>query len=202
MISIDMLNDVEIKLKNNNKILFYRDSLVLQELLKLIRLQNHRTLVLWAFMTVEKIVDKLKIKFPNEKRIDNAIELCKQWAQGEVKMPVAKKAILEVHQIAKEIDDAVDIALIHAIGQGCAVVHVETHAVGIVVYELSAIVIKFGIKNCAELIDEKLSQYISDLKLCIKKAKEPNLKWSNFLLDDTKANKEMLLYNKLLLKEG
>lgn len=38
--------DVEVKLKKKNKILFTRESACLQELLKEIRLQKHRTLVL------------------------------------------------------------------------------------------------------------------------------------------------------------
>lgn len=41
--------DVMIKLKKRNKILFDRNSPSLQKLLELIRVQNHRTLVLWAF---------------------------------------------------------------------------------------------------------------------------------------------------------
>ena len=38
-------------------------------------------------------------------------------------MPVAKKAILECHAMAKELTDIADIALCHAIGQACSVVH-------------------------------------------------------------------------------
>ena len=43
-----MFSDVEIKLKKRNKMLFSRDSQCLQELIKLIQIQNHRTLVMWA----------------------------------------------------------------------------------------------------------------------------------------------------------
>jgi len=45
-----MFSDVEIKLKKRNKVLFSRDSKCLQDLVKLIQLQNHRILVMWAWI--------------------------------------------------------------------------------------------------------------------------------------------------------
>jgi hypothetical protein len=125
-----------------------------------------------------------------------AIDLCKNWAQGDVLMPIAKKALLEVHQIAKEINDPVDIALYHAIGQGCAVVHVETHAIGIAVYELTALVRKYGIYNFAEGVQNKINQYIEDLYACEEEIESTEYKWANFLLKETTPNKEQQLYDK------
>lgn len=191
---LNYMSDVIKKYKTKNQILFSRDSLYLQELLELIRLQSHRTLILWSFMCIEDIIGELKEKYPNEERPANALKLCKAWSRGEVKMQVAKKALLEVHSIAKEIDDPVDIALFHAIGQGCAVVHVETHAIGLPIYELTAIVRKYGINNCEDAIKDKINLYIKNLKICEKEIKNNNLKWADFLQNDNIPNKEMMLF--------
>lgn len=191
------ISDVKEKYKKKNKILFSRQSTCLQELLELIRIQKHRTIVMWAFLCIDEIAKELHLKYPNEKRIDKSINLSKSWAKGEIKMPIAKKAILEVHSMAKEIENEYDIALLHAIGQGCSAVHVETHAIGIALYELTAIVLKYGIDNCEDKIENKINEYIKNLKKCEKEINNPNLKWAKFLLNDNVINKEMqLLKNK------
>ena len=33
------------------------------------------------------------------------LELCEAWASGKIKMPIAKRAFLDSHAVAKEIDD-------------------------------------------------------------------------------------------------
>lgn len=191
------LEDVKEKYKKKNKILFSRESVCLQNLLELLRLQKHKTIVFWSFLCIDEIAKELLVKYPNEKRVLTAIELCKFWSRGEVKMPIAKKALLAVHSIAKEIDNAHDIALFHAIGQGCASVHVETHAIGIVFYELTAIVLQYGINNCENAIISKINFYIESLKRCENTIDSINLKWADFLLKDNVSNKEMVLFSQI-----
>lgn len=194
------LSDVKEKMSKKNKILFSRDSSCLQELLQLLRKQNHRTIVLWAFECVKEPVQLLKERYPDEKRPQNVVDLCKEWAKGKIKMPIAKKAILEVHALAKELDNPVDIALCHAVGQGCSAVHVETHAIGLVFYELTALVREYGFDDCEKIIEEKINGYIYCLKQCEKKINDESLIWASFLLKD-KENKEKLLYEKGLSKD-
>lgn len=176
--------------------MFSRSSIVLKDLLEVIRTEKHRTIVLWAFKCIEKIKECLPSEIRNDARIYNAINLCKSWSRGEIKMPIAKKALLQVHQMAKETDDKYIIALLHAIGQGCAVVHVETHAIGIAIYELTSLVVKHGIDNCEDVIKDKVANYIELLKLCEEEVIDPNLKWADFLLKDDVINKELKLYEK------
>lgn len=176
----DCLENVKIKLLKQNQILFSRESVCLQELLELIRKQKHRTLVMWAFTCVEE-----------------PFKIMKEWAKGNVKMPIAKKALLQVHAIAKEIKSPVHIALCHAIGQACATVHVETHAIGLPIYELSAIVKQYGINNCKDQIENKLKYYIETLNYCEENIDDSKNNWAYFLLDDSKPNKEKLLLEKL-----
>ena len=83
--------DVKEKMRKKNKILFSRESPCLQELLALLRQQNHRTIVLWAFECVNDPVKLLKERYPDEERPQKAVDLCKEWAKGNIKMPIAKK---------------------------------------------------------------------------------------------------------------
>ncbi|MGV8906991.1 MAG: putative immunity protein [Acetobacterium sp.] len=193
---MDIRTSIETKYKKGNKILFSRDSECLQELIHLIELQKHRTLVMWAFDCVQIPLAVFEEKYPNEYRPRKALELCKDWAKGIIKMAIAKRAILEAHAVANEIDDKEYVALVHAIGQGVSTVHVETHALGLVFYELSAIVFNVGLENCNAVISKKISYYYERLLYWQESIDKLNVKWADFLLDDTRPNKEKLLNQK------
>ncbi len=193
--------DVEIKLKKRNKLLFSRDSQCLHELIKLIQLQNHRTIVMWALDCAKLSLQQFEAKYPKEKRPRNCLELCEAWARGEIKMPMAKHAILDSHAVAKEIDDNEYGALCHAIGHAGATVHVETHALGLPIYELTAIVLKYGQYNFHKPVSEKIDYYYNRMLYWQENTDKLGLDWANFLLDDTKPNKEKLLSEKQKLKQ-
>ncbi|HHX24789.1 MAG TPA: hypothetical protein GX723_12410, partial [Thermoanaerobacterales bacterium] len=63
-----MFSDVEIKYKKRNKMLFSRDSQCLQELIELIQVQNHRTLVMWALDCARQPLEQFEIKYHDERR--------------------------------------------------------------------------------------------------------------------------------------
>lgn len=196
-----MFSDVEIKLKKRNKILFTRDSQCLQELIKLIQLQNHRTLVMWALDCAKLPLEQFEAKYPDETRPRKCLELCEAWARGKIKMPIAKQAILDSHVVAKKIDDSEYGAYCHAIGHAGATVHVETHALGLPIYELTAIVLKHGKDNFSKPINEKINYYYRCLLYWQENAGNFGLDWANFLLDDTRPNKERLLSEKRKLNQ-
>jgi hypothetical protein len=191
-----MFSDVEIKLKKRNKILFSRDSQCLQELIKLIQLQSHRTLVMWALDCAKLPLEQFETKYLDERRPRTCLELCEAWARGKIKMPMAKQAILDSHAVAKEIDDSEYGALCHAVGHAGATVHVETHALGLPMYELTAIVLKHGKDNFQKPISEKLNYYYNRLLYWQENTDKLGLDWADFLLDDTSPNKESLLSEK------
>lgn len=191
------MKQVADKLKRQNQILFSRDSACLQELLELIRQQPHRVLVDWAFTCVERPLEILEAHLPREDRPRTAVETCRRWAAGEVKMPQAKRALLQAHQAAKGLDSPEDIALCHAVGQACAVVHVETHAIGLPIYELTAIVRGAGFPDCRKPVERRIGEYAACLQRCRAEAPNPERKWAAFLLDDSRPNKELLLARKL-----
>lgn len=191
-----LFSDVENKIKRRNKILFSRDSECLQDLIKLIDLQSHRTIVMWAFDCAEMPLEQFEAKYPNEHRPRICLELCEDWARGKIKMPVAKRAILDSHAVAKEINDMEYGALCHAIGHAGATVHVETHALGLAFYELTAIVLKYGKDNFTEPVIDKINYYYNRLLYWQENTDKLNLDWAAFLLDDSRPNKEKLLNQK------
>ena len=188
-----MYFDVEAKLKKKNKILFTRDSQCLQDLMKLIQLQNHRTLVMWALDCAKVTLKQFEAKYFDELRPRICLELSEDWARGKIKMSAVKKAILDSHAAAKDIDDSEYGCLCHAIGHAGATVHVETHAVGLPSYELTAIVLRHGKENYQKPVREKINYYYSRLLYWKENTDKLNLDWADFLLDDTRPNKEMLL---------
>lgn len=107
-------------------------------------------------------------------------------------MPAAKRAILDAHAVAKEIDDSVYGALCHAIGHACATVHVETHALGLPLYELTAIVFKLGKDGYQKQVQEKINYYLQNLIYWQENIDKLDIKWASFLTNDNRPNKEKL----------
>ena len=191
-----MYSDVEEKLKRKNKLLFSRDSYCLQELIELIQLQTHRTLVMWALDCAKIPLGQIEAKYPHEPRPRTCLERCEDWARGKIKMPAAKKAILAAHTAAKEIEEIEYGTLCQAIGHAGATVHVETHAIGLPIYELTSIVHKYGRDDFRVPVSEKINDYYKRLLYWQENTDKLGLEWAGFLLDDTKPNKEKLLREK------
>jgi hypothetical protein len=193
---IDCKTSIQAKYKRGNQILFSRDSECLLELIALIQMQKHRTLVMWALDCAQEPLALFEMNYPNETRPRRALELCEAWAKGVIKMSEAKKAILDAHAVAKEIDDQECIALVHAIGHAGATVHVETHALGLVFYELTAIVLRVGLDQCDLAVGNRISTYVDRLLYWQTNIDRLDVSWAAFLLDDTRPNKEKILNGK------
>lgn len=192
----DLFSDVEVKIKKKNRVLFSRESACLQELLRLIEVQKHRTLVLWALDCAKIPLEKLAEHCPSESRPRTALEICRSWARGDVKMPIARKAILDSHAAAKDMDNPADAALCHAIGHAGATVHVETHAIGLPFYELTALVMESGYHNYQKAVIEKIKFYQQRLVFWQENIDKTDFNWAKFLLDDSPPNKERQLREK------
>ncbi len=189
-----MFSDVESKLKKKNKILFTRDSESLQELRILITKQKHRTLVMWALDCATVPLAQFERVYPQELRPRKALELAEAWARGKIKMPAAKRAILDAHAAAKEIDDVVCAALCHAIGHAAATVHVETHALGLPFYELTALVLNYGKENYQQPVRDRINEYVQRLLYWQENIEQVDLEWAGFLQENNRPNKEYLLW--------
>lgn len=156
---------------------------------------------MWALDCAKLPLSQFESKYHGECRPRICLEFCESWARGKIKMPMAKRAILDSHAVAKEINDDEYGALCHAIGHAGATVHVETHAIGLPIYELTALVLKYGKDNFQKPVSEKITCYIDRLLYWQESTDKLKLDWANFLLDDTKPNKERLLFEKRKLEQ-
>lgn len=110
-------------------------------------------------------------------------------------MPEAKKAILEAHNAATDTKafPAIEAAA-RAIAHAAASVHVETHAIGLIIYGLTALVY-----NGEESIIEQYLDYFYDRLLHYQNHYVSNdNNWAAFILKD-KPNKEALLIKKPIM---
>ena len=173
--------EVKAKAKRKNQILFSKDSLLLTYLCQLIAQANRRALILWALELAEETARELAEKYPEDHRPLDAIAASRAWAFGEIKMPIAKQAILNCHAMAKELADPADIARCHAVGQACSVVHTVGHALGYPMYELSAIVLELGLDDCKDTVEQRVMYYKQRLRYWVEYEKNCQQNWAGFL---------------------
>lgn len=160
---MDWVEEVSQKLSRKNQILFSKDSPLLRELALLLREQDRRAVVLWAFELAEEAVKKLEASYPAERAPRSALEASRLWAAGQIRMPAAKREILRCHAAAQEIPSPADAALFHAAAQACSTVHTASHALGFPLYELTSIVRSCGIAQCRTPVEARSREYIEKL---------------------------------------
>ena len=175
------LAEVKAKAKRHNQILFSKESALLDDLRHLIDQANRRALILWALEVAEESARVLAEKYPEDHRPREAIGASRAWTAGEIKMPIAKRAILNCHAMAKELGSSADIARCHAVGQACSVVHTTRHALGYPIYELTAIVLELGLDDCRELIEHRVRYYEQRLHDWAEHEKSCCQDWASFL---------------------
>ena len=179
--SMEWFEDVRSRAKRKNKVLFLPGDRLLDELSALAERADRRALVVWALDLAAEAAPRLKELLPDEKRPAEALDLAWLWARGKVKMPIAKRAILACHAVAKEDIGPEAAALCHAVGQACAVVHARGHALGFAVYELSAIARRDGVENCAAAVQERVREYMARLLQAQEAAPGAPGPWAKFL---------------------
>lgn len=157
---MDWMDEVSVRLKKKNQILFTKNSEYMQDLALLFETQSHKVLVLWAFDFAAESIARLEEKYPEERRPREAMEAAKAWAFGNIKMPLAQRKILDCHRFAREIDHKEDIAICHSIGQACAAVHTGGHTIGYPIYDLTAIIYRYGIENCKNAVEQRKQEYM------------------------------------------
>ena len=184
------MEDVRHLYRRGRRLLFTRESACLQPLLASFRRESRRTLTLWALACAEEPVRLLAARYPEDARPAQALHWSTLWAQGRVKMPLARKAILQVHAMAREVRTPADEALCHAVGQACSAVHAEDHAIGLALYELTAIVRELGPDSCGAAVEARLAAYTACLARSRQAASEPGRPWAPFLLEDRGPNRE------------
>ncbi|MCB6900447.1 hypothetical protein LI036_10025 [bacterium 210917-DFI.7.65] len=99
-----------------------------------------------------------------------------------MKMPLAQRAILDCHALAKEISDRADQAVCHAVGQACAVVHTAGHAMGYPLYDLTSILFRLGMEDGVKAVEARKQEYIDRLLYWGAHVGEYQGTWADFML--------------------
>lgn len=180
------------------KLLVTRESPCIQPIRELIEKQKHRTLVLWAIDCCKHILPIFEEKHSQDNRPREAVEAAKAWAHGTIKMPVAKKAAHAAHNAATEVAevDPAACAAARAMGHVVGAVHVETHAIGVIMYGITAFVYAAEQKDADDVIAKECDWFYERLLYWEAHIDKIESTWAPFLLKDDVPNKEMLLRQK------
>ncbi len=173
------LSDAYSRQRQGNSILFTADSPCLSSLRALLETSDRRTVALWGLERAGRTAEELARRHPDDPRPSTAVEKSRRWCRGEIKMPEAKKVILDVHAMAREMDSPADAALCHAVGQGCSCVHTPRHGLGLPVYELTAVFLEGGAGRVGQ-VAWKATSYLVDLKR-IRELDKEDMCWAPFL---------------------
>ncbi len=105
----------------------------IQPLMKFIETQSKSTLAHWAVDYVERVILPLWNKYyPYDQRPQNALNAAREWLSGAIKLPPAKKVILDCHAAAREADgNSVAQTAARAIGQCASTIHSARHCIGL-----------------------------------------------------------------------
>ena len=172
-------DDALARLERGDAILFRKDSPCLAQLAGRLLSADRRTVVLWGLECAGRVADRLGVMFPEDGRPAEAVRTCTLWSEGAVRMPEARRAILAVHGMARDVGDPIAAALCHAVGQGCSCVHTPGHAMGLPVYELTAILLEGG-DGWEARAEDAIDGYLKVLDGCDIRVSEPR-EWAGFL---------------------
>lgn len=179
---MNWIDEVRQKIKRKNQILFSKDSVYLQDFIRLLESMNHRVTILWAFDFAAESVRRFEERYPKERRPREAAAAAREWAAGKIKMRPAQRKILDCHAAAKDLFDREGAAICHSIGQACAVVHTAGHAIGYPIYDLTALIYHYGIDNCVSVVEDRKQEYIDRLLYWENRLQDCKGEWAEFLL--------------------
>ena len=173
--------EMEQRKQKKNQILFAKTDLCLFPLWQKLEQANRRTVVAWALACLEEPVEQLSRRYPTHPQPREALETARLWAMGKVKMSSSRPAILAVHAMAKQLSDPGDAALCHGVGQGCSTVHTPQHAMGLPIYELTALVHHTPPDQLAARLERKIQAYHETLDHCLALGEDALPCWASFL---------------------
>ena len=149
-------------LRRGNALLFEKKSLLLAPLAAELEGCGRRRTAFWALDLAEEIAGELKARMPEEGCPAAAVAASRAWAAGALRMPAVRPLILACHAAARETDRE-NAALCHAVAQGCSTVHARGHALGLPIYELTALALRFGLER-GEVLEARAAEYLDRLR--------------------------------------
>lgn len=137
----EIITDWRIGMSRTRKMLSDWEAPYIQSLMKLIKTQSKETLATWAVDYSEHVILPLWSKYyPDDLRPQNALNAAREWLSGSIKLPQAKKMILECHAAARETDgNPVAQAAARTVGQCASTIHSAQHCIGLAFYGAIAV---------------------------------------------------------------
>lgn len=136
-------------------------------LMRLMDTQSRDTLRRWCLgYAAEHMLPLFEKRCPGDMRPRRALDAARDYIEGKVKFPEVKRLILnECHAAARELDgDPAAQAAARACGQGAAVVHTLSHALGLYFYGAAAVAYdELGLKEGPGAYDEVAARVCDDL---------------------------------------
>lgn len=114
--------------------------------------QDHKALALWAADCAEHVLPYFEKERPKDGRPRKAIEAVRSWARGAIKVGEARKAALDAHAAARDVNQAAARAAARSAGHAAATAHVAGHAPHAADYAVTA-------AEAAGVADEREWQY-------------------------------------------
>lgn len=113
----------------------------IQALMRLIETQSKVTIANWCISYAkENILPIFEQAYPEDERPRAALNAAREWLDGKIKLPAAKKLILDAHAAAREAEpNPAAQAAARTCGQAAATIHTPTHSLGLAFYGAAAI---------------------------------------------------------------
>jgi hypothetical protein len=131
--------------------------------------EQHHQLIKWACDCSRHVLYLFGEKI--DERLKNALNVAKEWEQGNASVGDARKASLDTISVANESSNLTAIAVARSVGHAVATAHMADHSLGAAWYALKAV------KNAGKSIDaeikwqnEQLPSDIKELVLTARKA--------------------------------
>lgn len=126
------------------------DAPYIVSLMRLIETQSKVTIANWCVSYAEvHLLPVWEKAFADDLRPKAAIQAARDWLDGKIKLPVAKKIILDAHAAAREAEsNPAAMGAARAIGQAASTIHSATHSLGLPLYGSLAIAYdRIGVKS-------------------------------------------------------
>lgn len=152
----------------------------MQSLMRLIETQSKTTIANWCVSYAEEhILPVYEKAYPDDARPKTALNAARDWLDGKIKLPVAKKIILDCHAAAREAEpDPAAQAAARAVGQSAATIHTPTHSLGLAFYGAAAIAYdRIGIGAKPEVYEQIAADECAKMEMALRNVavkNEPN----------------------------
>jgi hypothetical protein len=137
----------------------------------LLKKEQHYQLIKWACYCAEHVLPLFGENI--DERLKNALNVAKEWKQGNASVGDARKAAVNAHAVARESSNPTVIAVARSVGHAVATAHMVDHSLGAAWYALKAV------KNAGKSIDaerkwqdEQLPSEIKNLVLTARKMRK------------------------------